>query len=72
MSTLEKLDQLFSGIREEVSIDEITNIMDRIPQGEMKLTCLAVDDTGMDVNIDFVKQGGRWVVTGYQRIGREQ
>lgn len=66
MTTFDKLEQLFRGEREEIALDEIRDIMSLIHQGEMRLSGTVVVDEDVELNIDFVKRGGNWYVTGYE------
>lgn len=68
MSTIDKLEALFNGERDDVSLEEISDIISLMPLGEIRLKGIVTVTPDLELDIDFVKREGRWFVTGYNRV----
>ena len=65
MTILNKLEKLFNGEIEEMTLKEVLDVPPETSIGQLTLSC-QVRENDEEVTIDFVKRDGRWIVTGYQ------
>lgn len=65
MTILNKLEKLFNGEIEEMTLKEVLDVPPETSIGQLTLSC-QVRENNEEVTIDFVKRDGRWIVTGYQ------